>query len=168
MYECGNNNHLLVCALEKIHPIGVRSMKDEQVSEFIKAEVIKDKKAAQLIEKAKGVNSINAAKAKGANISDVNQVTFGAPVFVPATGASEPALCGAVAATAKGKFSAQPVKGNSGVYLFQVVNKTKRPNKFDAKASEARLRQKAMQYAGGFTNELYLKAKVVDNRYLFF
>ncbi len=168
MYECGNNNHLLVCALEKIHPIGVRSMKDEQVSEFIKAEVIKDKKAAQLIEKAKGVNSINAAKAKGANISDVNQVTFGAPVFVPATGASEPALCGAVAATAKGKFSAQPVKGNSGVYLFQVVNKTKRPNKFDAKASEARLRQKAMQYAGGFTNELYMKAKVVDNRYLFF
>ncbi len=168
MYECGNNNHLLVCALEKIHPIGVRSMKDEQVSEFIKAEVIKDKKAAQLIEKAKGVNSINAAKAKGANISDVNQVTFGAPVFVPATGASEPALCGAVAATAKGKFSAQPVKGNSGVYLFQVVNKTKRPNKFDAKASEARLRQKAMQYASGFTNELYLKAKVVDNRYLFF
>ena len=168
MYECGNNNHLLVCALEKIHPIGVRSLKDEQVSEFIKAEVIKDKKAAQLIEKAKGVNSINAAKAKGANISDVNQVTFGAPVFVPATGASEPALCGAVAATAKGKFSAQPVKGNSGVYLFQVVNKTKRPNKFDAKASEARLRQKAMQYAGGFTNELYLKAKVVDNRYLFF
>ena len=168
MYECGNNNHLLVCVLEKIHPIGVRSMKDEQVSEFIKAEVIKDKKAAQLIEKAKGVNSINAAKAKGANISDVNQVTFDAPVFVPATGASEPALCGAVAATEKGKFSAQPVKGNSGVYLFQVVNKTKRPNKFDAKASEARLRQKAMQYAGGFTNELYLKAKVVDNRYLFF
>jgi peptidyl-prolyl cis-trans isomerase D len=33
---------------------------------------------------------------------------------------------------------------------------------------EQRLRQKAMQYAGGFNNELYLKAKVVDNRYLFF
>ena len=168
MYECGNNNHLLVCGLEKIHPIGIRSLKDEQVSEFIKAEVIKDKKAAQLIEKVKGVNSIDAAKAKGANISDVNQVTFGAPVFVPATGASEPALCGAVASTAKGKFSAQPVKGNSGVYLFQVVDKTKRPTKFDAKESEARLRQKAMQYASGFTNELYMKAKVVDNRYLFF
>ena len=168
MYECGENNHLMVCALEKIHPIGVRSLKDEQINEIVKAEVIKDKKAEQLIAKAKGVNSIDAAKAKGANVSEVNQVTFGAPVFVPATGASEPALSGAVAATAKGKFSAQPVKGNAGVYMFQVVEKTQRPNKFDAKATEARLRQKAMQYASGFTNELYMKAKVVDNRYLFF
>ena len=134
----------------------------------MKSEVIKDKKAAQLIEKAKGVNTIEAAKAKGANVSDVNQVTFSAPVFVPATGASEPALSGAVATTAKGKFSAEPVKGNAGVYLFQVVEKTKRPNKFDAKAQEQRLHQKAMQYAGGFTNELYQKANVVDNRYLFF
>jgi len=25
-----------------------------------------------------------------------------------------------------------------------------------------------MQYAGNFMNELYVKAKVVDNRYLFF
>ncbi|MBQ1645992.1 MAG: peptidylprolyl isomerase, partial [Prevotella sp.] len=168
MYECGENNHLMVCALEKIHPIGVRSLKDEQINEIVKAEVIKDKKAEQLIAKAKGVNSIDAAKAKGANVSEVNQVTFGAPVFVPATGASEPALSGAVAATAKGKFSAQPVKGNAGVYMFQVVEKTQRPNKFDAKATEARLRQKAMQFASGFTNELYMKAKVVDNRYLFF
>lgn len=168
MYECGENNHLMVCALEKIHPIGVRSLKDEQINEIVKAEVIKDKKAEQLIAKAKGVNSIDAAKAKGANVTEVNQVTFGAPVFVPATGASEPALSGAVAATAKGKFSAQPVKGNAGVYMFQVVEKTQRPNKFDAKATEARLRQKAMQFASGFTNELYMKAKVVDNRYLFF
>ena len=168
MYECGDNNHLLVAALEKIHPIGIRSLKDEQVSEMVKAEVIKDKKAEQLVEKVKGVNSIDAAKAKGANVSDVNQVTFSAPVFVPATGASEPALSGAVAVTAKGKFSAQPVKGNAGVYLFQVVEKNKLPNKFDAKATEARLRQKAMQYAGRFTNELYMKANVIDNRYLFF
>ena len=168
MYECGDNNHLLVAMLDKVNPIGYRSLKDEQVSEYVKSEVIKDKKAAQLIEKAKGVNTIEAAKAKGANVSDVNQVTFSAPVFVPATGASEPALSGAVATTAKGKFSAEPVKGNAGVYLFQVVEKTKRPNKFDAKAQEQRLRQKAMQYAGGFTNELYQKANVVDNRYLFF
>ena len=30
------------------------------------------------------------------------------------------------------------------------------------------LKRRAMQYAGNFMNELYLKAKVVDNRYLFF
>jgi peptidyl-prolyl cis-trans isomerase D len=31
-----------------------------------------------------------------------------------------------------------------------------------------KLRQQHMQMAGNFMNELYIKAKVVDNRYLFF
>ena len=31
-----------------------------------------------------------------------------------------------------------------------------------------KLRQKSMQYAGNFMNELYINANVVDNRYLFF
>ena len=168
MYECGENNHLLVVVLDKIHPAGNRALNDEQVKEMVKAEVMKDKKAAQLMEKAKGVNSIAAAKSKGANVSTVGQVTFAAPVFVSATGASEPALSGAVAATAKGAFSKQPVKGNAGVYLFQVNNRTNSEAKLDEKAQEQKLRQRAMQYAGSFTNELYIKSKTVDNRYLFF
>ena len=168
MYECGENNHLLVVVLDKIHPAGNRALNDEQVKEMVKAEVMKDKKAAQLLEKAKGVNSIAAAKSKGANVSTVGQVTFAAPVFVSATGASEPALSGAVAATAKGAFSKQPVKGNAGVYLFQVNNRTNSEAKLDEKAQEQKLRQRAMQYAGSFTNELYIKSKTVDNRYLFF
>ena len=101
-------------------------------------------------------------------MSTVNQVTFAAPVFIPATGASEPALSGAVAATAKGKFCKAPVKGNAGVYVFEVTNKTQRPGKFNAAAEMQKLRQKEMQMAGNFMNELYIKAKVVDNRYLFF
>ena len=36
------------------------------------------------------------------------------------------------------------------------------------KTYEQKCRQKAMQYAGNFMNELYLNAHVVDNRYLFF
>jgi peptidyl-prolyl cis-trans isomerase D len=168
MYECGDNNHLLIIGLEKIHPAGYRSLDDPQVSEMVKAELLKDKKAEMLIAKVKGVKNLASAKAKGAQISAVNQVTFAAPVFVPTTGASEPALSGAVSATAKGKFSSQPVKGAAGVYLFQVVNKTFRPGKFNDIAMEQKLRQKAMQSAGNFMNELYIKAKVVDNRYLFF
>jgi peptidyl-prolyl cis-trans isomerase D len=135
---------------------------------MVKAEVLRDKKAEQLMAKLQGVNSIAAAKAKGAQITTVDQITFAAPVFVSAAGASEPALSGAVYATAKGKFSSKPVKGNAGVYAFQVVSKKNRPGKFDAKTMEARCRQKAMQYAGNFMSELYQKANVVDNRYLFF
>lgn len=167
MYECGDNNHLLVVVLDKIHRIGYRDLSDPQVKEMVKAEVIKDKKAELIMAKVAGVKSIAAAKAKGAKIATVNQITFAAPTFISATGASEPAVSGAVSATKKGAFVANAVKGNAGVYLFQVTGKTNRPVKFDEKAYEQKCRQKAMQYAD-FMNELYMKAHVVDNRYLFF
>ena len=158
----------MVVVLDNINNVGYRSLDDAQVKEYVKGEVLKDKKAEMLMAKLNGVKSVAAAKAKGANVSTVNQVTFAAPVFVPATGASEPALSGAVAATAKGKFCKLPVKGNAGVYVFEVTNKTQRPGKFDAATEMQKLRQKEMQMAGNFMNELYIKAKVVDNRYLFF
>ena len=168
LYECGDNDHLLIVVLNNINPIGYRSLEDAQVKEYIKAEVIKDKKAEQLLAKAKAVKSVADAKAKGATVAPVALVTFAAPVYVAATGASEPALSGAISATAKGKFSKHPVKGNAGVYVFQVTNKTQRPAKFDEKAEMQRLSQRQMQMAGNFMNELYIKANVVDNRYLFF
>ncbi len=168
MYECGNNDQLLLVVLDKIHPKGYRSYDDPQVKEFLKAEVIRDKKAEQLMAKAKDVKNIAAAQAKGAKVDAVNQITFAAPVFVMNVGASEPALSGAVAATAKGKFSSRPVKGNAGVYVFEVTSRTMRPGKFDAKTEEQKTRQKALQYAGNFMNELILKANIEDNRYLFF
>ncbi len=168
MYECGNNDHLLVVVLDKINRIGFRGLDDPQVKEMVKAEVIKDKKAEMIEAKLNGVKNVAAAKSKGAKVSVVNQITFAAPVFVASAGASEPALSGAVSATKKGVFSAHPVKGNAGVYLFLVTNKSNRPVKFDEKAQEQKCRQKSMQYAGNFMNELYLNANVVDNRYLFF
>lgn len=168
MYECGDNDHLLVVVLDKIHAIGYRSLSDSRVREMVKAEVMKDKKAEALIAKLGGVSNMSAAKAKGAKVSVVDQITFAAPAFIPATGASEPALSGAVSASAKGKFSKAPVKGNAGVYLFKVADRKMRPGKFDEKTEEQKLRQKIAQYAGNFMNELYINAKVVDNRYLFF
>ena len=147
LYECGDNDHLLVVVLDNINNVGYRSLDDAQVKEYVKGEVLKDKKAEMLMAKLNGVKSVAAAKAKGANVSTVNQVTFAAPVFVPATGASEPALSGAVAATAKGKFCKLPVKCNAGVYVFEVTNKTQRPGKFDAATEMQKLRQKEMQMA---------------------
>ena len=168
LYECGDNDNLLVLALTKTHEKGYRTLDDEQVKEYVKQQVVKDKKAEKLIAKLNGVNSISAAKSKGAKVGELNQITFASPAFVTLTGASEPALSGAVAATAKGKFSSHPVKGEGGVYLFQVVSKKMRPGKFNDQEMEQQLKQKAMQYAGNFMQELYIKANVKDNRYLFF
>lgn len=168
LYECGDNDHLLVIALTKTHEKGYRPWDDAKVKEFLQQRVMADKKAEKIMAKVKGVNSIQAAKAKGAKVSDLNQITFASPAFVTATGASEPALSGAVAATQQGKFSSHAVKGNAGVYLFQVKSKKMRPGKFNEQETEQRLKQKAMQYAGNFMQELVMNADVVDNRYLFF
>ena len=169
LYECGDNDHLMVIVLSAIHPKGYRSWDDPQVKEILKREVIKDKKAEKLMAKLKGVNSIAAAQAKGAKVSTVSQITFAAPAFVQATGSAEPALSGAVAATAAGKFSKNPVKGNAGVYVFQVVKKALRTgSKYNETMAMQQAAQQNMQFLSNFMQDLILKANVVDNRYLFF
>ena len=167
LYECGNNDHLLVLALTKIHPVGYRDL--DAVKEMMKTEVLNDKKFEQIKSKYANVKSIADAQKAGAKVDSVNQITFGAPVFIQSTGASEPTLAGAVAGVKQGEFSPSIVKGNAGAYLFQVTRKAAREGeKFDAKAMEMRLQQQATQAASRFISELYQKANVVDNRYLFF
>ncbi len=169
LFEAGKeNDHLLVLCMTKIHPQGYRPWDDAQVKEVLKREVIRDKKAEMIMAKLKGVNSIATAQAKGAKVSTVNQITFAAPAFIQATGAAEPALSGAVAATAQGKFCSAPVKGNAGVYVFQVVKKQMRPAKYNEEQQIQMCRQRAMQYMGNFMQDLVFGAGVVDNRYLFF
>ena len=167
LYECGSNDNLLVVALTNVTPVGYRPLSD--VQDMVKQEVIRDKKFEQIKAKFAGVADIAAAKAKGARIDSVKQITFSAPVFVQATGSSEPALAGAVSALKQGDFSKALVKGNGGAYLFRVIKKAQREgSNFDAKTVERTLSQRAQQAAGRFMQELYQKANVVDNRYLFF
>ncbi len=168
LYECGNNDSFLVLVVTKIHEKGYRSLDDAMVKDMVKAEVMNDKKAELLMAKTKGVKNINEAKAKGAQIVSVPQITFAAPAFVSVAGTSEPALSGAVAATKAGQFSAKAVKGNGGVYMFQVTSKKNRGQKFDQKSYEQRMAQRAMQDAGNFMQDLYINADITDNRYMFF
>lgn len=169
LYEVGDNDHMMVLALNGIHQQGYRPWDDAEVKEMLKREVMKDKKAEMLMAKLKGVNSIAAAQAKGAKVSTVNQITFASPAFIQAVGSVEPALSGAVAATAQGQFSKAPVKGNAGVYVFHVVKKAMRAgSKFNETQLEQQSAQQAMQLVGNYMQDLVLKAHVVDNRYLFF
>ncbi|MBO5058972.1 MAG: peptidylprolyl isomerase, partial [Prevotella sp.] len=167
LYECGTNDHMLVIALTKIHPVGYRDING--VKEMLRAEVIRDKKFDELSKKLNGAASIEAAKAKGAALSTVDQVTFSAPAFIQATGASEPAISGVAAALKQGEFCKRVIKGNGGAYMVKVTKKANRAGvKFDSKQVEAQLQQQALQAASQYMQELYLKANVVDNRYLFF
>jgi peptidyl-prolyl cis-trans isomerase D len=74
-----------------------------------------------------------------------------------------------VATVKQGEVSKAPVRGFAGTYLFQVLKKANREGaKFDAKAQEMQLSRMAVQAASRYMSELYQKANVVDNRYLFF
>lgn len=166
MYECGNNDNMLVIALTGINPAGYRSK--ESVKEILTRAVINDKKAKQISDKMASWKSVNDAKQMaGAVVDTVKHVTFNSPVFVSATGNNEPAINGAADKATKGQFKSG-IKGMAGVYAFQVLNKTKGQEKMDVKNEENMLNSKNMRGMGQFIMDLYNKAEVMDHRYLFY
>lgn len=167
LYECGENDHLMVVALDKIHEAGYRDI--NSVAEMLKSEIRRDKKADKIMEEMKKYNSIAQVKGMKNAVSDsVKHVTFSAPAYISVTRASEPVIGAVAAKTAVNKVSA-PIKGNAGVYMIQVYAKDKGNEKFDAKQEEATLSNMAVRIAGSqLINDLYQKAKVEDKRYLFF
>lgn len=166
LYECGDNNHLLVVILDKVNKKGYRSL--DKVSSSIKSELTNEKKVAQLAEQLKGVKSIEDAKAKGAVIDTINHISFASPAFISATASSEPLISAAAAKAQKGAFVG-PIKGKGGAYVMQVVDKTKTADKFDAKQEETQVSQTHLRVAfQTLFNVLYLQANVTDNRYKFF
>ena len=167
LYECGENDHLMVVALDKIHEAGYRDI--NSVAEMLRAEIRRDKKAEKIMEEMKKYNSIAQVKEMKDAVSDsVKHVTFSAPAYISVTRSSEPVIGAVAAKTAVNKVSA-PVKGNGGVYMIQVYAKDKGTEKFDAKQEETTLTNMAVRIAGNqLINDLYQKAKVADQRYLFF
>ena len=104
LYECGENDHLLVIMLTGIHKKGYMAWDDEQIRTYLTNEVIKEKKAALLLEKMNGVKNIaDAAKIEGAVTDTIKHITFTGNAFVSTIGSSEPALSGSVSKTKKGR-----------------------------------------------------------------
>lgn len=167
LYECGtDNDHMMLIAVTGVNEAGYLPL--EKVKPMLKNEILNDKKAEKIIASLSNVKSVaDAKKQKGAVSDTIKHVTFSAPAFVMATSSSEPALSARVSMTAKGQF-AGPVKGNAGVFVFQVLDKQKAQEKFDAKTEEGMLTNMAARAASRFINDLYIKAKVVDKRYMFF
>ncbi len=166
LYECGENDHLMVVALEKINPAGYRNI--NLVADMLRLEILRDKKAEKLMAEMKAVTSFDQAKGLANAVSDsVKHINFSAPTYVSVTRASEPAISAQASKAEAGKLVG-PIKGNAGVYMIQVYNKEKNAEEFDAKAEATNLSNMAGRYASSFINDLYQKAEVVDTRYLWF
>ena len=165
LFECGNNNHLMIVILNRINNAGYRNI--NSVADVLRAEIVRGKKAEQIMGQMKGVD-FAAAKAIPNALSDtVKHITFAAPVYVAVTRASEPVLSAYASKTEVNQTTA-PIKGNAGVYVMQVINREKGTETFNDANEEALVKSNLNRYASMFISDLYEKAKVKDERYLFF
>ena len=167
LYECGENDHLMVVALETINPAGYTNI--NQVSDMLRSEIIRDKKAEKIMAEMKGFNTLAQVKEMKDAVSDsVKHVTFSAPAYISVTRASEPVISAVASKTAVNATSA-PIKGNAGVYMIQVYNKNKNAETLDSKTEQATLVNMISRYAPQqCIYELREKNEIVDKRYLFF
>ena len=169
LYEVGEaNNHLLVVALSKVYKKGYMPYDNKQVKDYLTSIVKSEKKGALAAQKWAGVKSVEAAKAKGALVDTLNNVTFAGASIVPAIGVPEPALIAAITATKKGATTPLVI-GTEGAYLAQVTEKgTTVGEKFDVKSEMAMQQRGLLQMMGqSIFGALVQKGNVVDKRYKF-
>ena len=168
LYECGESDHMVAVALVGVTPEGYRPLK--AVQDQLRAEIVKDKKAEKIMADMKAANatSLDQYKAMPGAVSDsLKLVTFAAPAYVSELRSSEP-LVGAYASVAEMNKLSAPIKGNAGVFVLQMYGKDKLSDTFNAKDEEATLANMHARFASRLMNDLYLKGKVKDTRYLFF
>ena len=166
LYECGENNHLMVVALEKINPEGYRNI--NSVADLLRIEALRDKKAEKIMAEMGNVTSFEQVQSmKNVVVDTVKHITFSAPAYVAITRSSEPVLSAFASKAELNKLSA-PIKGNSAIYVMQAINKENSTEEFNAKNEESSLSTMSSRYASNFINDLYEKANVKDDRYLYF
>jgi peptidyl-prolyl cis-trans isomerase D len=168
LYECGDNDHLMVVALEGINREGYAPIK--KVQDYLRAEVIKDKKAEKIMAdmKAAGAKTLAQYQALQGAVSDtVKHVTFSAPAYIASLRSSEP-MVGAYASVAKKGEVSAPIKGTAGVLVMQLYAQDKLNETFDAKEEAGSLQSLYQRLSSRVVNDLYLKANVKDLRYKFF
>lgn len=175
LYECGDNNTLLVAALSEINEKGFMPM---DKMPFVRYEAIKNKKAEKIMNDIKGKSFEEIAKVEGVKSDVAERISFVSPTFVKSISANEPAISGVVSKMKAGEVSA-PIKGNMGVYVVKLTSINKSGSEFNAENEQATLKATANRYitdqflnrytgASQFINTLLDKANVEDNRYLYF
>ncbi len=168
LYECGESDHMMVVGLVSVVPEGYRPL--ALVRNDLRAEVMRDKKAEKIMAdiKAAGATSFDQYKGMANAVSDsVKHVTFGASAFVSTLRTSEP-MVSAYASVGEVNQLSAPIKGNGGVFVLQPYAEEKMNETFDQAAEEDRIESMYTNIARQFINDLYLKANVKDERYLFF
>ncbi len=176
LYECGDNNTLLVVALSGINEKGFTPL--DKMSVYVRSEAIKNKKAEKIMNDIKGKSFDELANVAGVKSDVAERISFVSPTFVKSISANEPAISAVVTKMKAGEVSA-PIKGEKGVYVVKLLAVNKGGREFNPEAEQTTLKSSAStfitnsffnRYTGDsqFFNELFQKGNVEDNRYLYF
>lgn len=169
LYECGESDHMMVVGLVSVAPEGYRSL--AAVQNDLRMQLVRDKKAEKIMADMKAANASTFDQYKGlanAVTDSVKHVTFDAPAFVSVLRSSEPLVSAYASVGAMNQLSA-PIKGNAGVFVLQPYAEEKQNETYDEKAEVDKLQGMYTNLVvRQFVNDLYLKANVKDDRYLFF
>ena len=165
LYECGENDNLLVVALTNVNEKGYRTA--EQAGEALRFQALNDKKAEKLIADLSGKNFEAVAATANVKCDTVKYVSFGTPAYISITASSEPAISAAVQGMQAGAVSA-PIKGNNAVYVIRLIAKNAKDGEYNAQNEQKTLKSYAQRSASFFINDLMQQAEIEDNRYLYF
>ena len=169
IYECGNNDHIVAVVLERVNPKGYRRVED--VKDMLVAEIQKNKKAEKIAEmfKSNNAQSLEQYKVLEGAISDsLRLVSFNAPAYVSELRSSEPALS-AFASVAKANSMSKPLKGNSAVIVATLVGEENQNEEFKQEDEQKSIVDRNVRIINRtLFMDLFQKANIQDNRYLFF
>jgi peptidyl-prolyl cis-trans isomerase D len=167
VFDCGNQ--LVVATITKENKKGYKSL--EELSDVIKAELIREKKGDLMIknltaEIAKNPSLEGLSMSISTDIKTANGVNFSSNQFGVA--GMEPSLIGKVSVLAANKLSA-PIKANAGVYVLYPTVAQQNPGNFNA---QSQIQQLNMSYSYSLPyiilQDIRDNANIKDNRLNFF
>ena len=166
VYESDNN--YIVASLKTIRKKGVATF--EQVRTYIEPQVRNDKKVEMLAEKVEKVmantKDINAiATQLQSTVDSVTSVNFNSYYF--GNYGPEMTALGKTAA-AKKTGLLKPIKGSYGVYVVNVDNITPSTQPTDGNIIASQMEMESVQKLRSLFNVLKDRAKIIDNRIVFY
>ena len=168
IFEAGQaNDHLMVVAVDKIHPQGYRSIKDAGAALSRKA--INEKKFESLKSRFDGASSVaELSNVTGISIDTIQYVNFNNSAYVSSSVSNEATIGPAVSRLSRDVLS-KPMQGENCIYVAQKISPDSYPTEYDAEAEIARLNSiSSRQVANSLLQELFFQAHIEDTRYKVF
>lgn len=165
LYECGENDYLLVAAVTAVNEKGYTPL--ENLRHMLGYEIANDKKADKIMAEIKGKTMEQIKGMENVKSCETKRISFSAPAYISATASNEPAISAIAGKLNVGQESA-PIKGNNGVYVIKLVAKNAKGGEFNAKSEEDAIKAMGARDSYRMLGELIQNADVEDNRYRFF